>query len=30
MLDSFNKNSIQVTVTWELLDNALGVISAVP
>ena len=24
MLDSFNKNSIQVTVTWELLDNTLG------
>ena len=23
MLDSFNKNSIQVTVTWHLLDNAL-------
>lgn len=24
MLDSFNKNSIQVTVTWQLLDNSLG------
>ena len=23
MLDSFNKNSIQVTVTWQLLDNTL-------
>ena len=23
MLDSFNKNSIQVTVTWNLLDNSL-------
>ena len=23
MLDSFNKNSIQVTVTWHLLDNSL-------
>lgn len=25
MLDSFNKNSIQVTVTWQLLDNSLGI-----
>ena len=24
MLDSFNKNSIQVTITWTLLDNVLG------
>ena len=27
MLDSFNKNSIQVTTRWTLLDNMLGIFS---
>ena len=26
MLDSFNKNSIQVTTRWTLLDNMLGIL----